>query len=665
MNYYVDQPANPEDCNYACLLEDCCRRIADADVRRDALDWATQYMAARGYHLSRKTIEAKYYAWRKGGREALIDKRKASCKQSRSNVRNPRFCSFWRALVTEYQRSSREAYKELRRRWFAGVLIPGYEHGYSRKTLPKGWSYANLAKLLPDESTLSIFRDGIRQAKPQLPQVYTTRAGSYPLEFVFFDDVWVDRLSYFGTEIDRCFQLGTLDFCTGKRLVYGTKFRHTREDGTHLYLTGDEMLLEICDLLFNVGYNAEKGTTFVVENGTASISAEIEKMLAILSDGKIRVDRSGKVGMKQALLGGYGGRAVGNPNHKAHLESWHNLFHNCVCYGNGTTGKDRRPPETLDGIIRAEKSLIKHALDLPIDRAVLLDHHLPSFLELTREIVGIVNNINRREDHALEGWEKCGFVVPEYTLDLESGAWGNINLIANEPGKLALVAQLPDNHRRLRRMSPAEAWDYSTAQPGNRPTRFSALQIAQLLTLGKRTRRKLVREGSRFVWRDKSRELAGQDLYFETRVATSTGEERELSSKASGLSGIVNPFDPFHLFVFDDRGRLLGTARQITAVVRSDMDGLRAAWGRAAERKADQLEMLRTDLAPVEAEVASRNEYNRRVIEGEPATPLELRNAEAEEVVEKNFRAIEARVKKETEGRRAARVDYGAPTFID
>lgn len=657
----AELPIDIEERTTAVLLEYVCQHISEHPVRGDAFAWAVTYLASHGVTMSRKSVERKFYAWKRAGSCALLDGRKAGRKASSAAVKNPRFLSFWRALVAQQQRSTRSAYERLKAMWHRGESIPGYERETNRAALPVGWSFANLAKLLPPKKELAIYRKGLRQAKPLLAQTFTTRAGSWPLAFVFFDDVWVDRLSYYGSEIDRCFQIGTLDFYTGRRLAYGTKFRHTRKDGTHVYLNGDEMLLVVCDLLLNYGYNAQRGTTFVVENGTATISPELEELLAAMSGGKISVDRSGLIGAKQALLGGYGGRAVGNPNHKAHLESWHNLFHNMLCYGPGSTGKDRQPPETLHGIIQAEKKLLKHALDLPLTAAARLNHHLPSFRELNEEIIRVVATINARCDHALEGWEECGFCLPEYTLDPAQGQWGPVAAIANDSAMLQFVAQLPGNCRRLRRMSPDEAWAAATKQEGCQPTRFTPEQCAMLLSTSKRLRRPLCREGARFVWRDKDGELCGQDLWYETRVVDSRGYEREIRYKEAGLTGAVNPFDPEKLFVFDASNRLLGVARQIHAAARNDDGAIRRQWARSAQRNADMLEEMRGDLIDVERELSGKNEYNRRIMEGEPTDPLRIARREVVRIGERKTRKIEKRIAAETPRRNVS--GYGANPF--
>lgn len=607
------------------LLEECCRRVQQhTGSRTEALEWGVQWLAGQGVTTSFKSLERTFYKFRKGGSLACIDRRKVYGKNTGRGVHQPRFKSHWLELAANCPRGARAAYEELKKSWYAGEVIPGYEKEWDRRTLPVGWSYENLCKLLPGKRTLNIYRKGITQAHDLLPQVLSTRAGSYPLQFVFFDDVWIDRICRHGTEINRAFQLGALDFCTGMRLSASIKFRHRRKDGTHVYFEQDDMLLAVAAFLKNDGYNAEKGTTLVVENGTAAISPEVEALLAALSGGKITVDRSGKVGMRQ-LLRGYGGLVKGNPRHKAPLESWHNLFHNRLCIGQADwAGKDRTPPETVAGIMKAEKLHLKNMADLPADRAALSIGHLLTFAELAQESARVTGEINRREDHALEGWQEQGFVSAEWTQDPASGMWGSMDAIADNPAMLAYVAALPETHRRIRRWSPLEAWNRTTATLGNQPTKFTDEQVAMLLSLckGQHICRPVSRNGGFFYWKNHSMWSDATEYIFEARFTNTAGWQQEVPADAKGLKGVVNPMDPFTLYLFDANGVLMGSCAQVQRVHRDDLDAVRSAMGRRNARTADALQPLRVSMAPTEASRQNALEWNKRV--ADPLAPVSL-----------------------------------------
>ncbi len=607
------------------LIEECCRRIATHHgTRADAIAWGVQWLAGQGVSTSFKSLERTFYAFRKNGSLACIDKRKVYGKNTGRGVHQPRFKAFWTNLAAGAARSSYAAYLELKQMWSRGDPIPGYEKEWDRRALPTGWSYENLMKLLPGKKTLGIYRKGIVQASDLLPQVLSTRAGSYPLQFVFFDDVWIDRICRYGTEINRAFQLGALDFCTGMRLSASMKFRHRRKDGTHVYFEQDDMILAIAAFLKNDGYNAARGTTLIVENGTAAITPELETLLSALSNGKITVDRSGKVGMRQ-LLRGYGGIVKGNPRHKAPLESWHSLFHNRLCIGSADwAGKDRTPPETVAGIIKAEKQHIKNLADLPPDRAALSIGHLLTFSQLADECARVTGEINRREDHALEGWNDMGFISAEWTQDPASGMWGDMDAIADNPAMLQYVAALPPTHRRIRRWSPLEAFQKSTARLENKPTYFTPTQIATILSLCKNSAicRPISRNGAYFYWKNTSAWADAEQYTFEAAFTNYAGYRQEVPADMKGLEGVVNPMDPFTLYLYDANGCLLGTCAQVTRVRRDDLDAVRAAMGRKNQRTADALQPLRVAMEPTEADRQNLLDWNRRV--ADPLEPVTL-----------------------------------------
>ncbi len=607
------------------LVEEACRRIQQyAGKQGDAIEQGVQWLAGQGVAMSFKRLETIFYKFKKVGSIACIDKRKVYGKTTGRGIHQPRFKAYWINLAAEAARSVKTAYAELCRRWKAGEVIPGYEREWDRRTLPAGWSYENLMKLLPGKVTLDIYRKGTTQAADILPQVLATRADSYPLQFVFFDDVWVDRICRFGIEVNRAFELGALDFCTGMRLSSCMKFRHRRKDGTHVYFEADDMLLAVAAFLVNDGYNATKGTTLVVENGTASITPEVEAALAALSKGKITVDRSGKIGMRQ-LLRGYGGRAIGNPRHKAPLESWHSLFHNRLCLGCADwAGKDRTPPETVASVMKAERQHIKNLADLPVERAALSIGHLLTFAELADECAKVTGEINRREDHELEGWHALGFESAEWTMDPASGMWGNMDDLAGNPAMLTYVSGLPETHRRIRRWSPVEAFNKSTAALDNQPTRFTAGQVASLLSLSKSGNlcRNISPNGGFFYWRNNSMWSDAEQYIFEARYTDADGVPHEVQRDAKGLRAVVNPMDPTRLYLFAPSGVLMGTCAQYQRVRRDDLNAVRRAMGRKHERTADALQPLRVAMEPTEAEREALLNWNSRVADPLAAVTL-------------------------------------------
>ena len=362
-----------------------------------------------------------------------------------------------------------------------------------------------------------------------------------------------------------------------------------------------------------VGYSP-KGTTLVVENGTAAISKELEDLLYHASGGLIKVDRSGIGGVRQTLKQGHGGRGVGNPRHKAALESYHNLQHNRISHLPGATGHDRTPPETLHGLVRAEEQLIKAMDKLPADKAGQLKHYMLTMDELSRELTKIVSDINTRTDHRLEGWERCGFMVEELRLSA-SASWTPSSEV--EPSMAAQIirtaCETGADLVRRRRMSPSEAWACEEAKPGNRLIKLPPWCICQIL--GTDMARPIKVASAYIRMRDKT--IRDEDLIYEARVATPDGAVRVLAHGT--YQGYVNPYDDNQLFVCGQDGRVIGTASLVQRVCTADTHAVEQAMGKAAGYREQQLEYARIIGANTEADIVRKREHNRRLMEGKLA----------------------------------------------
>lgn len=590
------------------------------------------------------TLRRKYYTWIKAGRTllSLVDGRvKRAVTQSDARTHDPAFVAHWQAIYLSCQRNAGAARQILCRQWRNRTsVIPGYEDWAGWPRIPEGWSERNLRRLAPDKMTRTLMRQGLRAAAPMLPQVLATRAGLWPCSHVLFDDVWLDLYVLQGREIGIPLQLGCLDLYTGKRLCWGQKVRVKGPDGHNVQLRDSDMRLILAAWAATVGYST-RGTTLVAENGTAAISTELEDLLTRASNGLIRVDRSGITGRMQALLGGYGGRGVGNPRHKAALESWHNLLHNRMCDLPGARGHDRTEPEPLAGLLREESSLIKSADSLPASRRGQLRHLLLTLPELCGELAKIVRDINSRTDHDLEGWADCGFEVAEARLSETSGEWAPLTsldpTLADAVVKLA--ADTGADLVRRRRMSPAEAWDASLSCADNRLITLPQWAICDILG---RDMARVINVKSAYI-KIRDAELGGEAIY-EARVTLPDGLVRNLP--AGKYTGFVNPFDPGKLFICTTEGRCIGVAPVVQRVSHDDPHAIEAAMGRAAARRSELLEPVRVIGAKQEADIVRTREHNRRVISGEPVTAADYARLAAGEPTPTERRAAKRAAQK-------------------
>ena len=338
------------------LLE-ACRYVAGAPRVTAAL-----HDAAISVGCSYSKMRERYYEWLQCGQDwrCLMDGRARGMKE-RSRTTAPAFVTYFKAICLQSQRSTEQAIDELYRRWRKGEEIPGYEDVWNRKTLPPGWSRANLRRLAPSRRERTLMRQGIKAAYKMLPQVFSSRADLAPMQYVMFDDVWMDHLVHYSGKVARPLMLGCNDLYTGMRLMQGMKPRIMRKDGTNTGLGKLEMLQIVVGLLYTIGYNPA-GTTLICEHGTASINKEEEELISSITGGVVKVGRSGMAGKVQVLLNGYNGRQGGNPRGKAGLESWHNPYHNLmamlVTVGHMGHNHGATAPEIITGQIDEEKKLL-------------------------------------------------------------------------------------------------------------------------------------------------------------------------------------------------------------------------------------------------------------------------------------------------------------------
>lgn len=602
-----------------------CKRVKEASVRYGGLQDAVREAAAM-CGISVPSMYRWYYTWRDNAEDplSLVDRRYRRI-QSRSRTTLPKFLTYWHKLCSQCQRNGGvpTARLQLLKTWTErSDTIPGYEDWPSWPRIPSGWGLRNLQKLAPLSLEAVALKQGIRAAAPQLAQVLATREGLWLGSHFMFDDVWLDLLVLSGRDKGQPLQLGVLEYLTGKRVAWGQKIRRRDEEtGKMIHLNQRDMRCILALWGATIGYSP-RGTTLVVENGTAAISKELEELLHNASGGLIKVDRSGIGGVRQTLKQGHGGRGVGNPRHKAPLESYHNLQHNRISHLPGATGHDRTPPETLHGLARAEDQLIKAMDKMPADRAGQLKHYMLTMDELSHELSKIVSDINSRTNHKLEGWERCGYMVEELRLS-PSAPWTPSCEV--EPSMAQAIIRTACEtgadlvHRR--RMSPTEAWDYEEAKPGNRLIKLPPWCICQILGMDMA---RPIKVASAYI-RMHDKAIRDEELIYEARVVTPEGASRELTHGT--YQGYVNPYNADQLFVCGQDGRIIGTAALVRRVCTADTHAVEQAMGKAAGRREQQLEYARIIGAGAEADIVRTREHNRRLIGGSPVTAAEYAQA--------------------------------------
>lgn len=542
---------------------------------------AIEDLAQRTHH-SEGTVRKKFYAVKKAGWNALIDRRYVGPDVwNRRGPSNTNLSAADKELVKtyceRYQRSNAAAIKALRRDWLKGLVFTAT--ALDPKTgFPFGWSERNLAHHVPTKFELKNARIGRSAAASERQLVYTTRANLWVGSHYLFDDMWHD---HFVNHLDqrksgRPLEFHALDLYSACKFAWGMRVRTERADGTMDGLKEADMRFLLANLLDQTGYSP-RGTTLVVEHGTAAIRPDLERFLYEETGGLITVARSGMEGAAAAAHQ-YAGRAKGNFRFKAALESLGNLIHNEMAALPGQTGKDvDHRPEQLDGMLKANDALLRAIAYLPPERVEMLQWPILSIQQFQGIAAEIYARINDRTDHELEGWDM------HYVPDLRRGG--------------------------MRRKSPNEVF-----RSGSRElTRLRPQAIASIL-LADSGEERSVRRG---MIETRDGEISGDVLRYDARIL----------AEGERYSTILNPYAPEKIWVFDAKGRFVAACPRITSVNRSDLRAVAEACGRAAKAEAEALAPFRARHLKEAREKAANARHNAGVVSGAPITGEERAKA--------------------------------------
>lgn len=519
---------------------------------------------------STRTVRRLHGQWMAGGCDpaALIDRR-LSPDRTRCAV-SPEFVEYWKAKCEANARKSSPAYRDFLREWRSGAPIPGVGPEVSRLgPLPAGLSRQNLRRHAPSTFELKAARVGRTAAASFRPLNYTTRVGLEVGREIMFDDMWHDfQVVVIGQRRPcRLLQLHAHDVFSACQFARGIKPRiEDPESGKSVGLRAGDMICLMAHTMESFGYHPD-GTRLILENGTATLSQADLDLLADLTGGKVTAIFA-SMQSAAAFAGQYGGRGKGNFRLKASLESSHNLIHNetaGLLDFPGQTGSNSRinAPEQLAGQQAALDFLQRAIAALP--PRVAAELRLP-FIEASKAIWAIeevMERINSRTDHDLEGWIEAGLTTIDYQLP------GGITVPALQ------VAQLPPDKRAAieavaqpvaRRMSPREVLDAGRSKL----IRFRPEQTARLL----------VGVCGREVKVGKNRLITVEDAELSPSPIRYLAHTR---NEGDVYRAVLNPYNLQHAHLFDAGNRWVGTAKLWHAVSRVDEAGMRERIAEASE----------------------------------------------------------------------------------
>ena len=558
----------------------------------------------------------------------LVDNRLAKRVSGQWLAFNTEFIDHWHARVLMNKRKVKPAWDNLLIDLARGDTIPGYgtwrdiyfrEHHYhpaadepcpySVRNPPVGWSLRNLMMLSPDKCSLKAARIGLGQAKIDfLPTVRMTRVGLLPCQVVEVDDMWYEHMVIFGgnAKPQRVLEFALMDRLTGHVVGHLAKPVVEAADGTRKTLKSAWVRYLYHYLLCVVGV-PEGGCVIKGEHGTASADDTFASALAAINavrEGagwKPVVFRAGSIITEPLAKGLPGVQSKGNPRHKGMIEQMHATLKNyadAIIFGGIGGGRGVQPHEAL-GMAREDAALVKLAEALPATAGSGIRFNFPTWAAFARAVDEAHRRMDERTNHALEGWEECGFMVGELKVAGMPHWTAMPRMAALPPERAAQVRALVASgaaEYRERKMSPAEAWAASV-----KTTKLERVSPAFApMILGK----ELAHVGT-----------VGDKLTVTVRDAE-TGEKYTVVAIIDGqplprgakVLVWVNPMDCGKAYVCDVQGRFLGIAK-VQMAVRADADASVEALQEQLGMRSAALADAKQKLEPlVKARLKERNE---------------------------------------------------------
>lgn len=484
-------------------------------------------------------------------------------------ARNQRtFSGAWKTFVAQWRN-----WRSTGDRQYA---IPGYTEcppPAPGRDLPLRWSYHYFIskRRRPSPIVIAGARYGDAEMRELAAVVRSTRVGVRVGEIVQFDDQVYDvkvNLLGINTRATKPLGLDALDLASS--CCFSAIFKPTvydDEERARKMLKLRDMIWFVVHVLTTYGWREDTGSTWYVEHGTAAIPEWLEENITKLTNGKVKIRRSGVAG-RAPFEGVFDGPCKGNPRHKALLEGFRNPLRNLMADQltfPGATGHDRHEPGDITGRDQYNKHYLKAWQALrDRDREDLAEQLVGPFLDwrlFPTLALGVIDAINNDIEHECEGWVESGYTVQEFRWS-EQEPWlpmRNILRIEDPNRRDAAVALLEASPglTRTRRLSRREVWNREADQLRKLPM----FLIPQLLTHHKVTTPfgvlRPVTDKGEFEFQDKDANPYGGDFVFSAKVIDRSGHEIRLIPGLKYLT-YLNPLDPSVLLVAEANGSYLG-----------------------------------------------------------------------------------------------------------
>lgn len=622
--------ALPNEVKFEVLdLLDIIKAASSQPRPRAALMEAAALNAHKGRGWSMKSLERKYYALRDSRDWRVLIDRAKTTGGGKSEWVTPEVETAWKTYCDQSMRSYKNAWVRMVGDYRGGKPIgdvdwrkvwqempdlchqPMPQRCPPNMPLPPGWSYHNLMRRQPREVERTAARRGRHAAMQHSSRVHTTRAEMPVGSQYEFDDMWHNTMTLFPgfPKAVRPLELACIDIASAHKVAFGLKPRMEDANGKRQNLNEKDMRFMIANILCNIGFHRD-GCTLFVEGGTATIKDRLQKVLSELSGGLIKVSKSGVD--RIVPLGKWGYDTKGNPDHKAHVESWHNLAQNRLDALPGYTGSNSRldKPEDHEALMKVVDKTLAAACVLPPELAAKLRFPVLDWQTFTAVVGEVYEQIDWSNDHQLEGWEnRTTRQWKAHAADMWHSEADYLALPEEVRAALApIVAQ--EGFSRVAKLSRREVWEQGRRDLVTLPDWAVCSICGSDLAVAREC------PEAEIVFVDK--EVDERPMIFRLSTCVDANGCPVALDERKMYLWLVNPFDPRKVFVQDTFGQYVGKCLRVDQVDRMDIEAVGKEIGRARRELDIALQPLqrraaaaaKTMIADVDANAKTLREAN-------------------------------------------------------
>ena len=615
-------------------------RVANLAEVMVQIDAAPERMAAiatlaAANGIPPKTLERRYYAWRKRGDLALADGRRLTRGKAES-VFYPDFKTYaendrntarggYDAMLRDI-RSGRAfrfgTWRDLFRREFPGVAVPAL---CPSNWVPRGFTYANMMRLLEHDASTKMALAWNRQGEfasvgARLP-VLRSRVG-LPVGAVYqADDVWhnIDVFAPGQKGVFQPLEFAIYDVASAYKAVSVMKPRTLTVDPK----TGKEVRDNLKEVQFRfalaylvtcVGFCRE-GVTFILERGTTAIRENVQRRVAAIPGyGRLFHFQVSGVKNSPAHAGMFIGNAGGNPRMKSLCECAHNIMHNATASLLGNRGRDAAHlHESQAALVKYSEDMIAQASRLDPKLVEMLTLPILSYADYTRYFYAIEDEVMDRSEHRLEGWTDKE--VMEYRLSADS-PWKPCSTLLDMSSEQAAAVKAvlstdPANLMRKRRMSRREAWRAGQAGLDTLPL----IEMPAFLDPRDMAEGRVMPDGT-IAFRNATY-YPGEERRYIAEVQDRNRMRRRLAP-GERVKFYWNPIGRLAdwIWIADEEGGVVGMCPKLKTAAWSDPESVKAAMGQQQHQIAELMADTRARHAGAAAARLAAQAVNKAVLEG-------------------------------------------------